>query len=125
MLHLDAAIHDDGYAARLGDTHAFLVDHPELTPKAAGADLHCLGGDCGQCVGRTKDVDDVYGNGDVEQTLAARFAEDFGFARVHGNDVVPVPFEVVPDEVAGAQVIFRQPDNGHRLRVVKHALNGQ
>ena len=45
VLHLDAAIHDDGHAARFGDAGTLLVDHAELAPERAGADLDRVRGD--------------------------------------------------------------------------------
>ena len=119
VLDLDAAIHDDGEAARLGDARAFLVDHRELAPEAPGADRHRLRGDRGQRVRRAKDVDDVHGTGHVDEALEALLAEDLRLARVHRNDAVAVAFEVEPDEVARAQLILRQPDDRDRLRAVE------
>ena len=104
---------------------AFLVDHRELTPEISGADLDRLGGDRRQRVGRAKHVDDVHGNRDIEQTGAALLAEDLGLARVDRNHAVPVTFEVVPDEIARAQLVFRQSDDGDGLRVVQDALDRQ
>src|SRR4029078_2488407 len=104
VFHLDAAIHDDGHAAGLGDAPAFLVDHRELTPEVPGADLDRVGGNRRQRLRRAKDVDDVDGNRHIEQTGAALFAKDLGFARVHGNHAIAVSFQVVPDEIARAQL---------------------
>ena len=59
VLDLDAAVHHHRQPARLGDARAFLVDHAELAPEGAGADLHRFGGDRRQRVGRAEDVDDV------------------------------------------------------------------
>ena len=46
-------------------------------------------------------------------------------ARVHRDDAVAVPLQVVADEVARAQLVLRQPDDRDRLRVVEHALDRQ
>ena len=90
---------------------AFLIDDRELTPEIRGADRHRLPGDPGQRLRRTEDVDDVHGNRHVGEALEALLPEDFRLARVDRNDAVPVPPEVEPDEIAGAQLILRQPDD--------------
>src|SRR5271167_911888 len=59
VLDLEAAIHDDGNAAILGDPRRLLVDHPELAPERAGTDRDSLASDRGQRIRRAEDVDDV------------------------------------------------------------------
>ena len=82
-----------------------------------GADRDGLLGDAGQRIRRAEDVDDVDGHGHVGEALEALLAEDLGLARVDGDDAVAVPLEVEADEVAGAQLVLRQPDDRDGLRV--------
>lgn len=55
----------------------------------------------------------------------ALLAEDLRFARVDGNDAVPVPSKVERHEVTRAQVILRQAHNRDGLRAVQHPLDRQ
>jgi hypothetical protein len=125
VFDLDAPIHDDGETTGLRDTPAFLVDHGKLTPETGGADRHGLPGDLGQRIRRAEDVDDVDGNRYVGETVEAFLAEYFLLARVDRNDAIPVALEIEPDEVARAQMVPRQPDDGDGLRAVDHALDRQ
>src|SRR5688572_25190239 len=125
VLDFQAAIHDDRYAALLRDARALFVDHAELTPERAGADFDGFFGDCRQGVRRAEDVHYVNRRRHVEQALVALLSEDLLFARVHGNDFVAMPLEVVAHEVTRAKFVRRQPDDGNRLRVVEHALDDQ
>jgi hypothetical protein len=63
------------------------------------------------------------GNRDVAQAGVALLAEDFRFARIHGNHPIAVPLQVEGDEIARAQAIVRQADDRDRLRAVQDALN--
>ena len=100
------------HAARLRDARAFLVDHAELTPEVAGADLDGLRARSpGSASGARKTLTMSTGSGTSTQALEALLAEDLRLARVHRNDAVAVPLQVVADEVARAQLVLRQPDD--------------
>ena len=60
------SVHDDGHVARLGDARAFFIDHAELAPETASANLHGLCGDSWKGIGGAKHVDDVHGHRHVK-----------------------------------------------------------
>src|SRR3954470_12268341 len=125
VLDLDAAIHDYRQAARLGDPRPFFVDHRELAPQRLGVDRHRLSRDPGQRVRRPEDIDDVNRFRDVGERGDALLPEHLLLARVHRDDAVAVAAQVEADEVARAQVIARQSDDGDGLRRVQHLLDRQ
>src|SRR5262249_39226509 len=45
--------------------------------------------------------------------------------RVDGNHVISMPPQVVADEIAGAQLVLRQSDDGNRFGGVDHPLDRQ
>src|SRR6185437_7069875 len=125
VLDLEAAVHDHGDAAVLGDLRALAVDDAELAPQGASADPRRLPGDRRQRVRGAEHVHDVHRLGDVRQARIALLPEDLALAGVHRDHVVAVPPEVVADEVAGPQLVLRQPHDRDRLRGVQHPLDLQ
>src|SRR4051794_30465843 len=103
MLDLQAAVHDHRNAAGIGDAGAFGVDHAELTPESTGADRDRVPGHLRERIWSAKDVDDVDRDRHVSEAGETLLAENLRLARVDRNDVIPVPLEVIPHEVAGAQ----------------------
>ena len=74
VFDFQAAIHHDREPSLIRDACAFRIDDRELTPQAARANLHGVGGNRRQRLRRAKDVDDVDVDRDVEETV--RFSDE-------------------------------------------------
>src|SRR5271163_1623946 len=125
VLDLQAAVHDDVQAAFLGKPRALLVDHAELAPENARVDRDGFPGDRRQRIGSAEDVDDVHPVRHIRQAGVAHLSEDLGLARIDRDNPVAVALEVEADEVAWAQRVRGQADDGDRVRAMEHALDRQ
>src|SRR5579872_1900995 len=123
VLHLDAAVHDHGQPGVRRDPRALDVDHPELAPQRLRPDRNRLGRDTGQRLRRAEHVHHIHRFRHIRQRRIADLVENRRLPGVHRNHPVPVPLEVVPDEVGRPQLVARQPHDRDRRRSVQHPLN--
>ena len=96
---------------------------PNWHQSAPGFDRDGLPGDRRQPVGSAEDVDDVHRLGHVRQAGVAHLSENLVLAGIDGDNPVAVALEVEADEVAGAQRIRGETDDGDRACVVEQSLD--
>src|SRR5947208_2637895 len=123
MLDLEAAVHHDREAALLRDPRTLGADHAELQPQRSGAHLDRFPRDVGHGGGSAEDVDHVDVLGDVPQGRVDLLAEHALLVRVHRDDAIAVPLQVVANEVARAELARREPDDRHGPRVEHDLLH--
>ena len=99
VFHLDTAIHHDFEAAGFGNLGGFVADDAQLQPQPFSANGDGLLGNGRTFIGRAEDIYQIYRFGDAEQVGVGFFTQDFGGARVDGNNTIPLVLLVGGDEV--------------------------
>lgn len=126
VLHVRAAIHDDGEAGRIRDPGRLEVHDPKLQPEASRPNRDRFLGVVDAQLSAAKDIDDLDRSGrrdGCRQGRVAPQAGDLGLTGVDWNHLVAHSDEIPKDAVRRPRLVAGRPDDGDSARRSKERLD--
>ena len=123
MLDLHAPVHDHVEPRISRDTCRVTAYDSVLQPECLGPNRNGIASDVGSEGGPSKDIDYVDWKWDIGERWIARLTQNFGFARIDGDDSVAMPLQVEAHKIARPKPVGREADDGHRVHTQQNAAN--